>query len=146
MMRLVRRALVCLLLAAGCGPAERAAPGGGTPRSTVVSSGANQQALNPEAQVAVNAALDDAVRRLGVARGQIRVVRVEPRDWPDASLGCPSPGQFAAQVITPGFLVVVEAGGRQLEYHTDTRGRAVVCPGSGAGGQGPGQRPIGSQP
>jgi Xaa-Pro aminopeptidase len=30
-------------------------------------------------------------------------------------------------VITPGFLVVLEAGGRRLEYHTDMGRQVVLC-------------------
>jgi hypothetical protein len=55
------------------------------------------------------------------------VERVESQEWPDASLGCPQQGMFYAQVITPGYVVVVAGGGKRLEYHTDTRDRAVFC-------------------
>jgi hypothetical protein len=68
-----------------------------------------------------------AVQRLGVSETDVRVERVEPREWPDASLGCPQPGVLYAQVLTSGYLVVLGGGGKQLEYHTDERGRAVLC-------------------
>jgi hypothetical protein len=32
-----------------------------------------------------------------------------------------------AQVITPGFLVVLEAGGERYEYHADREGTVVLC-------------------
>ncbi len=72
-------------------------------------------------------AIEDAARTTGVDPGSVRVLNVEARDWPDASLGCPKPGMMYAQVITPGYLVVVAGGGKRLEYHTDLRGRAVMC-------------------
>ena len=78
--------------------------------------------LGPEQQ-----AVEAAARVLGVAPDALRVVRVEAVEWSDASLGCPQPGMMYAQVITPGYRVLVELGGRQRELHTDTRGRAVVC-------------------
>ncbi len=53
---------------------------------------------------------------------------MEPRDWPDSSLGCPQPDMLYAQVITPGYLVVVEVSGEPIEYHTDDRGTVVRCP------------------
>ncbi|MBI3971528.1 MAG: hypothetical protein HY332_09585 [Chloroflexi bacterium] len=84
-------------------------------------------AIPPEAQPAVDAALRDAAARLAVPREQLRVMRVEAVEWSDSSLGCPQPGMFYLQVITPGYLVVVASPGGQLEYHTDTRGRAVFC-------------------
>jgi hypothetical protein len=84
-------------------------------------------AHHPDLQKAIDAALADAANRLGVPRAQLRAARVERREWPDASLGCPQPGMMYAQVITPGYLVVVAGASKQLEYHTDTRGRAVFC-------------------
>jgi hypothetical protein len=57
----------------------------------------------------------------------VRLIRVEAREWSDASLGCPKPGQMYAQVITPGYLVVLEAGGQRLEYHTDAGRRVELC-------------------
>ena len=71
--------------------------------------------------------LEDAAAQLGVDPGEVAVVRSEKQEWPDASLGCPQEGEVAAQVITPGFLVVVEAAGTELEYHTDRRGNFRLC-------------------
>ena len=84
-------------------------------------------AHNPEAQTAVDACVRDALTRLNVAANQVSVERVEAREWGDTSLGCPQPGFMYAQVITPGYLIVIAGGGKRLEYHTDTRGRAVMC-------------------
>lgn len=84
-------------------------------------------AHSPEAQTAIDAALREAASRLGVALTQLQVETVEQREWGDSSLGCPQPGFFYAQVITPGYLIVVAGGGKRLEYHTDTRGRSVMC-------------------
>jgi hypothetical protein len=50
-------------------------------------------------------------------------------DWSDTSLGCPEPGMMYAQVITPGFLVMIEAEGQQYEYHTDESRFVVLCEG-----------------
>jgi hypothetical protein len=33
-----------------------------------------------------------------------------------------------AQVLTPGYLVVVEVNGTRSEFHTDERGNVVRCP------------------
>jgi hypothetical protein len=33
-----------------------------------------------------------------------------------------------AQVVTPGYLVLVDVSGEQIEYHTDERGTVVRCP------------------
>jgi hypothetical protein len=64
--------------------------------------------------------------RLAVPVDEIRIVSVEPRDWPDASLGCPQPGRAYAQVITPGYRVVLEFQGTSYPYHT-SMASAVAC-------------------
>jgi hypothetical protein len=83
--------------------------------------------LSPDQQQAVAAALQDAAAHLGVAATDISVQQVEEREWGDSSLGCPQPGLLYSQVVTPGFLVVITSRGKQLEYHSDTRGRVVLC-------------------
>jgi hypothetical protein len=115
---LAAMALVALMAGLACRPAERGTPGGSSPAGTPVP---------PEAQAGADAALREASGRLGLPRDQLAVIRIEPREWSDTSLGCPQPGQMYAQVITPGYLIIVSGRGRQLEYHTDTRGRVVLC-------------------
>jgi hypothetical protein len=57
----------------------------------------------------------------------LTIVSAEVVDWPDTFLGCPVDGAFAAQVITPGYRVVVEYEGERIEVHTDMTGHAVAC-------------------
>jgi len=64
---------------------------------------------------------------LGVSPESVQVITIEPRDWPDSSLGCPQPDMLYAQVITPGYLVLVEVSGKRMEYHTDKLGTVVRC-------------------
>ena len=65
---------------------------------------------------------------LGVPPETVQVVTMEPRDWPDSSLGCPQPDMLYAQVVTLGYLVLVEVSGERIEYHTDDRGTVIRCP------------------
>lgn len=81
----------------------------------------------PEAEQVVRLAVEDLSKRLGLAPGEIRLVSVEAVEWRDASLGCPQPGMMYAQVITPGFRVVLEAGGQEYNYHTDMDRFVVLC-------------------
>lgn len=76
-----------------------------------------------EAQVA--RARQDLASRLGVSAESISVVRVEEVEWPDTSLGCPEPGKMYAQVITPGYRIILEAAEKEYEYHAD-KGKSVV--------------------
>ncbi len=78
-----------------------------------------------EAKEAVRLAREDLAQKLGLAPEAIRLVSVETVEWRDTSLGCPQPGMMYAQVITPGFRVVLEAAGKKYDYHTD-RGRSVM--------------------
>ena len=64
---------------------------------------------------------------LGVSSEEIEVLKVEEVEWPDTSLGCPQPGMVYAQVITLGFKVVMRVRSKVFEYHTDRRGRGVLC-------------------
>jgi hypothetical protein len=102
----------------------QAAPAGATPESAT---GGTEVTPPPEAQDVVRLAKEDLAQRLGVAVDQIGLVSVEAVEWSDTSLGCPQPGMMYAQVITPGYRVVLEAGGQRYEYHTDTGRFVVLC-------------------
>jgi Ferritin-like domain len=65
---------------------------------------------------------------LGVPPESVQLITIESRVWPDTSLGCPQPDMLYAQVVTPGYLVLVEVSGERIEYHTDERGNVVRCP------------------
>ena len=62
-------------------------------------------------------AVADLAARLSVNPAAITVQVVEPIEWPDASLGCPQPGMMYAQVVTPGYRIVLEVNGKSYEYH-----------------------------
>jgi hypothetical protein len=74
-------------------------------------------------RLALAALADD----LQIARSAIDIVAIEPTEWPNSSLGCPQPGRVYLQIITPGYRVVLAAGGRQYEYHTNDRDMVVQC-------------------
>ncbi len=92
----VAAGVVAAVLLIGCAPPPAAQP------------------MRPEAQ----AAQDDLAKRLGLAASAIKVVQIAEVEWPDASLGCPKPEMMYAQVITPGYRIVLEAAGKRYEYHT----------------------------
>ena len=81
------------------------------------------------AAAAAAAARQAVAGELGLEPGDVRVVSVEAVTWPDSSLGCPEPNQLYMQVLTPGYLVLVDAGGRTTEVHTDksTPPRVARC-------------------
>ncbi len=76
----------------------------------------------------VEAARSALAGKLGIPALEITVISYEAVDWPDTSLGCPQPGMMYAQVITPGYRVVLEAKGQRYEAHTDLAGgRVIFC-------------------
>jgi len=76
----------------------------------------------------VDLAKADLAERKGIEKEQIEVESVKPVEWPDASLGCPEPGMMYAQVITPGYQILLSHDGETYRYHTDARGnRVVLC-------------------
>jgi hypothetical protein len=73
-------------------------------------------------------AINDLACRLGITENDVEVVSVEEVTWPDTSLGCPEPGMFYAQMLTPGFRIILRAKGKQYEYHTDKKRVVKLCP------------------
>ena len=67
----------------------------------------------------------DLAERLNIDPSVITVVSVEAVDWPDGCLGVQTPGVMCTMVITPGYRVILEANGKQYEYHTNASGDAV---------------------
>lgn len=63
---------------------------------------------------------------LGIPSEEIEVRKVEEVEWPDTSLGCPEPGKAYAQVIVPGWRVVMRVDDEVYEYHSGGEHR-VLC-------------------
>jgi len=105
------------------------APTAPLPSVLPVVSPSSESSASAGMQAAVDAAMREAARRVGVASGSgdIHAQQVEARQWPDSSLGCPSQDVMYSQVVTPGYVVVIGAAGKQLEYHADSRGTVVFC-------------------
>lgn len=81
----------------------------------------------PAAETPLEAAIKDLAAQTGLPPEQINRVSVEAVEWSDTSLGCPQEGYMYAQVITPGYRIILEAGGVQYEYHTDQGTHVVLC-------------------
>lgn len=125
--------LLGLLLLTACTPVQPLAT---TPESAATEEAATEDTAAPTesaqaAADAVGASLPDDVAaalasELGVLPEAMTVVSVEAVEWNDACLGVAEAGQMCAQVITPGYRIVVEVGGEQFTYHTDSGGNAVL--------------------
>lgn len=67
----------------------------------------------------------DLACRRGISVDRIALKHIESVDWSDASLGCPEGGKAYAQVIIPGYRLVLSDGTADFEYHTDNYRRVV---------------------
>lgn len=68
---------------------------------------------------AVQKAKTDLAQRLRVTGSQIRVVSTREKDFPNASLGAPGSGEMSAQIISPGWQIILNANGKNYEYRAD---------------------------
>lgn len=63
----------------------------------------------------------DLVKLRGIPEEHIILKHIEAVTWPDASLGCSKEGRAYAQVVTPGYRILLSDGTTDFEYHTDTQ-------------------------
>lgn len=84
--------------------------------------------MSPTLEALVARAKADLAARLGLSEAEIQVVEAQAVTWPDSSLGCPEPGRMYLQVLTPGYRIVLEAGGRRYAYHAGREGLPFLCP------------------
>ena len=74
---------------------------------------------------AQRAALTALSENLGLPVEEIKLVSTEAVEWPDGCLGVQEEGLACTQVIIPGFRVILEANGRQMEYRTNEDGTQI---------------------
>jgi hypothetical protein len=89
--------------------------------------GDTEVAIPADAQNVVDLVLQDAATQLGVDQSALSVSAIDAVDWPDASLGCPEEGGVYAQVVSPGYQIIVTDGTTSLEYHTGLNDAFVTC-------------------
>jgi type III secretory pathway component EscV len=75
----------------------------------------------------VEQAKQDLSEQLGISTTEITLESAEAVEWPDSSLGCPKPGMNYLMVVTPGYLVKLEANGEIYQYHADQKQDIFYC-------------------
>jgi hypothetical protein len=75
--------------------------------------------VNVDLTPAQRIAISKLAENLGLTPDQIKLVSTKAMDWPDSCLGIATEGIACAEVITPGFRVILEADGKQVEYRTN---------------------------
>ena len=89
---------------------------------------------DPGLQSLIEKTKEDLAQRLSSSVTQINLIEATEVEWSDSSLGCPQPGMDYLQVITPGYLIRLEAGGQEYEYHSNRDTYFVLCENSGPPG------------
>lgn len=75
---------------------------------------------------AAHAAVQALAEARGLAAAEITVISAEAVEWPNACLGAAEPDQACAEVLTPGYRVLLQVGDEQVTFHTDELGAALV--------------------
>ncbi len=76
----------------------------------------------------VSAANEIVRAQLGQEVAALRVVEAREVNWASGALGCPNPGSIYIDVVTRGYLVVIEADGKTFHLHAGRAGKPFVCP------------------
>ncbi|CAN5133492.1 hypothetical protein BH11PAT1_BH11PAT1_3880 [soil metagenome] len=112
------------------GPVLESCPTGYTCHSSTVKSGTNNTETSGRCEKAelpqVTLAKQQLAKKLGIADSLITVRTVEDTEWHDTSLGCPQ-GVVPAQVITPGYRIVLQANQTTYEYHSNNATNVITC-------------------
>ena len=116
-----------LLLLGGCNPVRPLPAGSDEPAATATATAEAQAADqdNSEAGSQGGAAANMAgvlANQLGIDSSEVTVTSSEAVAWPDACLGVTLEDEMCAQVITPGYKIVLSANGNSYTYHTDQSG------------------------
>lgn len=71
--------------------------------------------------------LAEAASQAGVDPSAVEVIVAEEVTWSDGSLGCPEEGMSYTQALVPGYRVVVDVDGEELNFHASQRGGFQLC-------------------
>lgn len=82
----------------------------------------------PEPPIGAAQAMALLVSETDATPGDLTLVSYERATWPDQSLDCPEPGVAYSQVETPGWRIIIDDRGTQIEFHSDeSAGILINC-------------------
>ena len=82
-------------------------------------------------EAAVARAREDLAARLGRPEGEVSEESVEEADFPNTALGAPLRDEMSGMMITSGWRIRLNAGGKSYEYRAD-RNQLRLCDFKGA--------------
>lgn len=68
---------------------------------------------------AVEMAKNDLAKRLGIDAGEVAEIGISDKEFRDMALGAPEEGEMAAQMISSGWEIKLDAAGKTYEYRAD---------------------------
>ena len=113
-------AALLILVITACAPAESPTeePSNMDEQPTATQS---RMDLTPAQRAAIGALSEN----LGLPADKIILVSTEAADWPDRCLGVAEEGLDCTPTITPGFRILLQANGREVEYRTNEDGTHI---------------------
>ena len=82
-------------------------------------------AIDGDRPGAVEAAIDHLSDSANIDIYQIQVISSKQVYWSNSCLDFAQPDELCLQVITPGWQIILSAGGDQFEFHTDKSGKHI---------------------
>jgi len=82
--------------------------------------------VGSEASKYIEMATSDLAKKLAIRKENITLKDVTQKDWSNTSLGCPKRDMLYAQVIVPGYVIVLDVSGTTYTYHAGSN-RVVSC-------------------
>lgn len=119
----MRNVIICILLLmliiTACASAPQA------PEGPVLDEEPTSTHIPMDLTPAQRAAIMTLSENLGIPAENIKLASTEAVDWPDGCLGVQEEGVMCTQAIVPGFRIILEANGREVEYRTNEDGTQV---------------------
>ncbi len=118
MQQIVFMIAVILLLNTSCSPADELPTSVPSPdhASSEETLDMSEESLSPEL---TQTFLQAVGAEHNLPPESLSIVKSKATDWPDACLGLSAPGEFCAQMITPGWSVSVTNGQQTWQYRTN---------------------------
>ena len=82
---------------------------------------------DPGLQNLIELAIADLAARLAFTPSNILLLEAKSVTWSNSSLGCQQPGRAYAQILTPGYMILLKASDKIYEYHTNRGTRVILC-------------------
>lgn len=108
-------------------PETQAAPISPTEGATTQMPPSLPTTVEPNLQNLIDKAIADLAQRLSISADEIILLEATNVVWPDSSLGCPQEGMAYAQVLTPGYLILLEYSRNKYEYHAGKDTSITYC-------------------